>query len=67
MWYILDAEPGAELISGFNRKVSPGIFMDKLKKGKLLEILNVEKVSPGDVFFMPAGRVHAIGKGNNPG
>lgn len=63
MWYILDAEPGAELIAGFNRKVSPGIFMDKLKNGKLLEILNVEKVSPGDVFFMPAGRVHAIGKG----
>jgi mannose-6-phosphate isomerase len=63
MWYILEAEPGAELISGFNRKISPGIFRDKLKDGKLLEILNFEKVHPGDVFFMPAGRVHAIGKG----
>ncbi len=63
MWYVLDAEPGAELIAGFNRQVSPGVFTEKLKSGKLLEILNVEKVSPGDVFFMPAGRVHAIGKG----
>jgi mannose-6-phosphate isomerase len=63
MWYVLEAEPGAELISGFNRKVSPGIFRDKLKEGKLLEILNFEKVHKGDVFFMPAGRVHAIGRG----
>jgi mannose-6-phosphate isomerase len=63
MWYILEAEPGAELISGFNREVTPGIFLDKVRSGRLLEILNVEKVSPGDIFFMPAGRVHAIGKG----
>ncbi len=63
MWYVLEAEPGAELISGFNRKVSPRIFREKLKSNKLLDILNVEKVCAGDVFFMPAGRVHAIGKG----
>jgi mannose-6-phosphate isomerase len=63
MWYILDAEPGAELISGFNQNVTPEIFLDKVKSGGLLEILNVEKVSPGDIYFMPAGRVHAIGKG----
>lgn len=63
MWYILEAEPGAELISGFNQNVTPEIFLDKVKSGGLLEILNVEKVSPGDIYFMPAGRVHAIGKG----
>lgn len=63
MWYVLDARPGAELINGFNQVVSPGIFSEKIKEGKLLDILNVEKVSPGDVFFIPAGRVHAIGKG----
>ncbi len=63
MWYVLDAEPGAELISGFNQKVTPGMFREKLKSGRLADILNVEKVTAGDVFFMPAGRVHAIGKG----
>lgn len=63
MWYVLDARPGAELINGFNQIVSPGIFSAKLKEGKLLDILNVVKVSPGDVFFIPAGRVHAIGTG----
>jgi mannose-6-phosphate isomerase len=63
MWYVLEAEPGAELISGFNQKVSPGMFREKLKSGRLADILNVEKVTAGDVFFMPAGRVHAIGKG----
>lgn len=63
MWYVLDARPGAELINGFNQIVSPGIFSAKLNEGKLPDILNIEKVSPGDVFFIPAGRVHAIGKG----
>lgn len=63
MWYVLDAEPGAELISGFRDPVTADIFIEKLKSGKLLDILNVETVERGDVFFLPAGRVHAIGKG----
>ena len=63
MWYVLEAVPGAQLISGFNRDVSPALLKDKLVNGKVLDILNVEKVKAGDVFFMPAGRVHAIGKG----
>ncbi len=63
MWYVLEAAEDAGLISGFNREVSRGIFTEKLESGQLLDILNVEKVSPGDVFFMPAGRVHAICRG----
>ena len=63
MWYILEAEPGADLISGFNRKINQELFMEKLKDGKLLDIMNFEKVKPGDVFFIPSGRVHAICKG----
>ncbi len=63
MWYVLEAEPGAELITGFNQTVSAAIYREKLSSGKLLDILNVEKVMPGDVFFIPAGRVHAIGRG----
>lgn len=63
MWYVLNALPGAELISGFNQEVTPTIFTEKLNDGNLYDILNVEKVRAGDVFFTPAGRVHAIRKG----
>ena len=63
MWYVIDAEPGAELITGFNEQLSAEVFAEKLAKGKLLEILNFEKAAPGDVFYIPAGRIHALGKG----
>ncbi len=63
MWYIIDAAPGAELISGFNRRVTQKTYLDYLKSKKLKELLNVENVEAGDVFFIPAGRVHALGPG----
>ena len=63
MWYILEAEPGAEIISGFNRKTDIKTYLEFLGKNKLTEILNTEKASKGDVFYIPAGRVHALGPG----
>ena len=63
MWYVIEADPGSTLISGFNRKVSEAIYVDKLNSGHLTDILNREDVKEGDVFFLPAGRVHTIGKG----
>ncbi|MFO7828996.1 MAG: type I phosphomannose isomerase catalytic subunit [Bacteroidales bacterium] len=63
MWYILHAEKDAELISGFNKKADKNLYLEHLATNKLPEILNFEKVKKGDVFFIPAGRVHAIGKG----
>lgn len=63
MWYVIGAEEGAELISGFNRDVSREVFKEHLEKGTLKEILNHEPVKQGDVFFLPAKRIHAIGKG----
>lgn len=63
MWYILQADPGAELIIGFNREVDKEIYMRHLIEKKLMSILNTEPVKSGDVFFMPAKRVHAIGAG----
>ncbi len=63
MWYVLQAEEGASLISGFNRKVSKDEYQKFFNKGELPEILNYEKVSAGDVFNIPAGRIHAIGPG----
>ncbi|MDP4282343.1 MAG: class I mannose-6-phosphate isomerase [Bacteroidota bacterium] len=63
MWYILDASPDAEIIDGFNRDIDQKIFLDHLNRNTLPEIMNVEKVSQGDVFFIPAGRIHALGPG----
>ena len=63
MWYILDADPGAELIAGFNRKMNETTYLESLNQKKLKEVLNFEKVKKGDVFFIPSGRVHALGPG----
>lgn len=63
MWYVIQADPGAELITGFNRKLDKTSYKKFLESGQIESVLNKEKVVTGDVFFVPAGRVHAIGKG----
>ena len=63
MWYIADAEPGAELISGFNCEMTSELYLSNLNNGTLKEIMNYEKVQKGDVYYIPAGRVHALGPG----
>lgn len=64
MWYILDCEPGASLYVGFNRDVSREEVEDRVRNNTILEVLNQVPTHPGDVFFIPAGTVHAIGAGN---
>jgi len=63
MWYVIEADKGSELIVGFNQEVDKAKYVAKLEEGKLEEILNNEPVEKGSCFFIPAGRVHAIGKG----
>jgi mannose-6-phosphate isomerase len=63
MWYIMDNTPDAKLIVGFNKKINEADYLEHLEKNKLPEILNFETVQKGDVFYLPAGRVHAIGSG----
>jgi len=63
MWYVVDAEEGASLIAGFNQPTSKKEYLEYFKNGKLIELLNKEQVAKDDVFFLPAGRVHTIGKG----
>ncbi|MBO4934564.1 MAG: class I mannose-6-phosphate isomerase [Clostridia bacterium] len=60
MWYILDAAPGAKLIYGFDRDVTREEYAEAIKEGRLNELLNFVDARKGDVFFIPAGRVHAI-------
>jgi len=63
MWYVVDAEKGALINSGFNQEVTREKYLEYFEQGKLSDLLLYEEVAPGDVFFIPAGRVHAIGKG----
>ena len=63
MWYILQADEGARLISGFKRDTSKQEYLEHLNSGKLTKLLNQEEVFSGDCFYLPAGRVHTIGKG----
>lgn len=63
MWYVVDADRGALINSGFNQQVNREKYLEHVENGKLLDLLHYDEVEPGDVFFIPAGRVHAIGKG----
>ena len=62
MWYVMESGKDSSLIAGFNQKMDRERYMQALNDKKLKDIMNFEKVALGDVFFMPAGRVHAIGK-----
>ena len=62
-WYILDCDEGAELIYGFNREISSEEFKEKITDNTFLETVNKVKVKKGDLFFIEAGTLHAIGSG----
>lgn len=63
MWYIMDCDEDANLIVGFNKEVSQVEYGKALADGTVLDILNSEKIKTGDTFYIPTGRVHAIGAG----
>lgn len=62
-WYILDCEPDAELILGFNRNVTVEEFKKAAQSDAMMDICNRVKVKKGDVFFIESGTMHAICKG----
>ena len=64
MWYVIDSEPGSGLYVGFNRDVSREEVEERVKNNTIMDVLNFYPTKPGDVFFIPAGTVHAIGAGN---
>lgn len=63
VWYVLDCEDDAYLYLGLNRDSSEEEIRKKVKDKTITEILNKVYVKPGDVLFVPAGTIHAIGKG----
>ncbi len=64
MWYVLEADKGARLATGFKEPVDPDSYRDLVETGEIMDVLNFNRIKPGDTFFIPAGRVHSIGKGS---
>jgi len=64
MWVALDDSEKPKLITGFNQDTNQDTFLQKLNDNTITELFNYEQVTKGDVFFVPAGRVHAICSGN---
>ncbi len=63
MWYVVDCEKGAQLAYGFNREISKVEFEQRIRDNTLDEVINYVPVKKGDVFFIAAGTLHAIGEG----
>lgn len=63
MWYVVDCDEGAELLYGFKHEISKDEFANRIADNTLLEVTNSVPVKKGDVFFIEAGTLHAIGKG----
>ena len=63
MWYVIAADKGAKLISGFSEEITPKEYKDRVHNGTFAEVLQTCAIEPGDVFYVPAGRVHGIGAG----
>ena len=60
MWYIIKADEGAHLYAGFKQTITPYEYQKRVEDGSITEVLADHKVKAGDVFYLPAGRVHAI-------
>lgn len=63
MWYVISASEGAGLYSGFSQQITPDEYVKRVENNTITDVLSFHKVKSGDVFFLPAGRIHAIGKG----
>ncbi|MDE5929329.1 MAG: mannose-6-phosphate isomerase, partial [Muribaculaceae bacterium] len=64
MWYIIQADKGAKIYAGLNTAMTPDDYVRRVADGTFADTLAVHDSFPDDVFFLPAGRVHAIGAGN---
>lgn len=64
MWYVVDADKGAKLRSGFSQEITPKEYRERVLNNTITDVLQEYDVNPGDVFFLPAGRIHSIGAGS---
>lgn len=63
MWYIMESEPNSMLYSGLQKEITPEQYKTMVDDGTITDAIAQYKVKEGDVFFLPAGRIHSIGTG----
>ncbi len=63
MWYVIQSDEGSSLINGFSKDTNKQEYLEYFQSGRILELLESVQVEKGDAYFLPAGRVHTIGKG----
>ena len=63
MWYTLESAPGAQLYNGLKQQITPAQYKEMVADDTITDALARYEVKEGDVFFIPAGRIHAIGAG----
>ena len=63
MWYVVSADKDAHLMSGLSTEITPEEYVSRVENNTITDVLCDYKVAAGDVFFLPAGRIHSIGKG----
>ena len=63
MWYVMDTKPGAKLYSGFKSLISKYEYGKRIEDGSICDVLASHDIKAGDVFYIPAGRIHAICSG----
>ena len=64
MWYVIRAEKDARLMCGFSREITPDEFTRRVADGSITDVIASHDIAPGDVFFIPTGRVHALLEGS---
>lgn len=64
MWYIMEAEPGAKIYAGLSEQITPDDYERLVEEKKIMEVVACHESHAGDLFYLPAGRIHAIGAGN---
>ena len=64
MWYVVDTDPGAHLMAGLKKAITPDEYVERVNNNTITDVLEDFSLQPGDVFFLPAGRIHSIGSGS---
>lgn len=64
MWYVVDADPGARLLAGMKKEITKQEYGRRIADNTILDVVSEHDTRAGDVFFLPAGRIHGIGAGN---
>lgn len=64
MWYVIDHEPGAQIMAGFSQGITPEEYDRRVADGSMMDVVKHHTSHNGQVYFLPAGCIHAIGAGN---